>query len=160
MTDLIIKIMADWTILPIVLLGAYALLFRVPHKRIIKSYSVILVAGLSAYLVAKLTASFYQPEQLRPFEELGVEPGATYMSNAGFPSDHTLLAAALVFAVWSQTRIKFLTITIAIFTLIMGLGRVLALVHTPLDIIGAFAFAALGALWYLNGKVDFRTSQK
>jgi membrane-associated phospholipid phosphatase len=35
---------------------------------------------------------------------------------------------------------------------IIGAGRVLALVHTPLDVIGGVIFALFGALWYLNSK--------
>jgi undecaprenyl-diphosphatase len=160
MADFIIKIMADWTILPIVVLGAYALLLKVPKGQKIKTYALVLVAGLGAYLIAKLVASVYQPSGIRPFEERGVEPGASYADNAGFPSDHTLFAAAIVIAVWSQTRTKLITVTLVVFTLLMAVGRVLALVHTPLDILGAFLFAAVGALWYLNSRLDFRTRQK
>ena len=34
--------------------------------------------------------------------------------------------------------------------LAVSLGRVAALVHAPIDIIGGFVAAALGALWYLD----------
>jgi membrane-associated phospholipid phosphatase len=34
----------------------------------------------------------------------------------------------------------------------VGVGRVLALVHTPIDVIGGVLIALVGALWYLNAK--------
>jgi membrane-associated phospholipid phosphatase len=40
----------------------------------------------------------------------------------------------------------------AIFVLIICIGRILALVHTPLDVIGGVAAASIGALWYLEDK--------
>ena len=33
---------------------------------------------------------------------------------------------------------------------LIALGRVLALVHSPLDVVGGFIFASFGALWYLT----------
>jgi membrane-associated phospholipid phosphatase len=46
----------------------------------------------------------------------------------------------------------------AVMTLLVCIGRVLALVHTPLDIIGGLAVATLGALWYKDyAKNRFRT---
>jgi len=30
----------------------------------------------------------------------------------------------------------------------MGIARVLALVHTPLDVIGGLVFGLVGAVWY------------
>jgi membrane-associated phospholipid phosphatase len=37
-----------------------------------------------------------------------------------------------------------------VLTLMVCLGRVLALVHTPLDVIGGIVVASVGALWYLQ----------
>ena len=34
--------------------------------------------------------------------------------------------------------------------LLVGVGRILALVHTPLDVVGGMAVACLGALWYVD----------
>ena len=149
-TQTIIKFLADGAIIPIALIASYALLFNIPRGQRFQAYSRILMAGLTAYLVAKLLGSIYQPSGERPFELLGVAPGASYLNNPGFPSDHALFTAFLTLAVWFETRRRGLAITLAILTLAVCVGRVLALVHTPLDVIGGLAVASIGALWYLQ----------
>ena len=106
------------------------------------------MAGVTSYLAAKIIAFFYQPETLRPFEKLGVDPGAAYLPNPGFPSDHALFAMFLTLAVWFSTRNKWIAGAMLVMTLAMGVARVLALVHTPLDVIGGFAIATIGVIWY------------
>lgn len=146
----IIKLFADGAVIPIVLIAGYALLFLVPRGHRFEAYARILMAGLTAYLVAKLLASVYQPSGERPFQLLGVAPGASYLNNPGFPSDHALFTAFLTLAVWFETRRKKLTTVLAALTLMVCVGRVLALVHTPLDVVGGVAVACVGALWYLQ----------
>jgi membrane-associated phospholipid phosphatase len=150
MTHTLIKLIADGAIIPIVLLAGYALLFLIPRGHRFEAYARIAMAGLTAYLFAKLLASVYQPSGERPFEILGVAPGASYLNNPGFPSDHTLFATFLTLAVWFETRRKDITIILAVLTLLMCIGRVLALVHTPLDVTGGVVVACLGGLWYLQ----------
>lgn len=150
MTEFIIKLLADGAILPIVLLAGYALLFLVPKGHRFEAYARILMAGITAYLLAKLLASVYQPTGERPFQVLGVEPGASYLPNAGFPSDHALFAGFLTLAVWFETKHKRITVILAALTLMVCVGRVLGLVHTPLDVIGGLIVASVGALWYLQ----------
>lgn len=146
----IIKLFADGTVVPIILIAGYALLFLVPKGHKFEAYSRILMAGLTAYLVAKLLAMVYQPSGERPFQVLGVEPGASYLNNPGFPSDHALFTAFLTLAVWFETRRKAISVTLAVLTLLVCVGRVLALVHTPLDVIGGILVACVGALWYFQ----------
>lgn len=149
-TQTLIKLFADGTIIPLVVIAGYALLFCVPKGHRFESYARILMAGLTAYLLAKLLGAVYQPSGERPFEILGVAPGASYLNNPGFPSDHALFAAFLTFAVWFETRKKGLAIAMAVFTVLLCVGRVLALVHTPLDVTGGILVAAVGSLWYLQ----------
>ena len=148
--DVIIRLIADAAVIPIVLIAAWALLFKVKKGERFAIYSRILLAGLTAYMLAKFVAFIYQPETMRPFEKLGVDPGAFYLNNAGFPSDHALFVAAIVCAVWFGTRMKKLTIVLAALALLVCLGRVLALVHTPFDVIAGVGIALVGALWYSN----------
>lgn len=149
-TQTLIKLFADGTIIPIILIAGYALLFAIPRDHRFEVYARILMAGLTAYLVAKLLGAAYQPSGERPFEILGVAPGASYLNNPGFPSDHALFAAFLTFAVWFETKRKDLAIILAVLTVLLCVGRVLALVHTPLDVTGGILVAAVGALWYLQ----------
>lgn len=146
----IVKLLADGAIVPIVLIAAYALLFKIPRGQRFNAYCRILMAGLTAYLIAKLLGSVYQPSGERPFEILGVAPGASYLNNPGFPSDHALFTAFLTLAVWFETRKRTVAVILTILTLLVCVGRVLALVHTPLDVIGGLVVASIGALWYLQ----------
>jgi membrane-associated phospholipid phosphatase len=146
--DSFVKIIADGLVVPIMLIGAYALLFKVPKGTRIEAYSRVLVAGLTAFLIAKLIGTLYQPAIERPFELLGVNPGASYLENPGFPSDHALFTAAITFAVWAETKSRRITAVLITLTLLVCVGRVLALVHTPLDVVGGILVAAIGAGWY------------
>jgi undecaprenyl-diphosphatase len=147
--EIVITFLADGLMIPIVLIAAYALVFKIPRGQRLQAYSRILVAGLTAYLVAKLLATLY-PVSERPFELLGQDPGASYLNNPGFPSDHALFAAFLLLAVWFETRQKILSLVLALLVLAVCVGRVLALVHTPLDVVGGIVIAGFGALWYLQ----------
>lgn len=148
--DLIIRLIADFAVFPVVLLGGYALVFKIPKGSRFEAYSRVLMAGLTSYLIAKFIATIFQPSDLRPFELLGVDPGAAYLDNPGFPSDHALFVTAILAAVWFETRNKTISITIGVFVLLVCIGRVLALVHTPLDVIAGVAIALFGAIWYSN----------
>lgn len=150
--DVLIKIAADWSMIPIVLIGAYALVFRIPKGKRLKAYSRALMAGLTAYLLAKLIGFVYQPSDMRPFEIINASAKASFLNNPGFPSDHILFATVIACAVWFETKIKSLSIILAVLIVVVGIGRVLALVHTPADVIGGILIAFVGALWYVNCK--------
>lgn len=149
----LIRLIADGAVLPVILLATFALLVYVPKGKRLESYSRVLVAGLTAYLLAKLLGAVYQPTEMRPFELLGVTAGASYLNNPGFPSDHALFTAFLTLAVWFETGRKKLSIVLAVLTLLVCTGRILALVHTPLDVIGGVMVACIGSLWFLE---DYR----
>lgn len=144
------QLIADGAVLPVVLIGAYALVFKIPNNRKYEAYCRVLMAGMTAFLVAKLLATLYQPAGLRPFELMGVAPGAAYLNNPGFPSDHALFVASIALAVWFETKQKTLSLILAGLVVLVGLGRVLALVHTPLDVFGGILVALIGATWYLT----------
>ena len=110
--DVIIKIIADWLVVLVVLIGGYVLLFRLPNKQRYQTYLRVLMAGLTAYVVAKIIGLLYQPVELRPFELLGVNPGASFLNNPGFPSDHALFVMAITLAVWFGAKQRKLAIEI------------------------------------------------
>lgn len=156
--DTIIKLLADGLMIPIVLIAAYALIVKVPHVYRYDIYTRIFMAGLTSYMLAKFVGALWQPEKLRPFEELGIKAGAAFLNNPGFPSDHTLFAGFLTLAVWYATRSRRFTGVLAGLTILVAVGRVLAHVHTPLDVTGGIFFALLGAVWYFGlTKKSFRT---
>ena len=146
--NIFIRLIADVMVIPIVLIAAWALIFKIPKGQRLQAYGRILMAGLTAYMLAKFIGYIYQPETLRPFEKLGVEAGASFLNNPGFPSDHALFVTAIVCAVWCETRLKRTSVVLAIMVVAVCVGRVLALVHTPLDVIGGVLIALIGAVWY------------
>lgn len=150
--DIAIKIAADGLMIPLVLVALYSFITRSPKIGRYDTYLRVFMAGVSAYILAKYIAALWQPEGGgRPFERMGVEAGASFLENAGFPSDHALFAAFLTFAVWFVTGSRRLTLAMAAMTLLVGIGRVMALVHSPLDIAGGIVIAGLGAvIWYLS----------
>ena len=151
MIELLTRFLADGLVLIIVALGVWALLFRVPQQGRYAAYCRVLLAGLTAYWAAKLIGAVYQPEALRPFQQLGLEAGASFLNNPGFPSDHVLFCMAIALAVLFETRTRRLGWLLIGLALLVGVGRVAALVHTPLDVIGSVVIACIGALWYLQG---------
>ncbi|MBC7459595.1 phosphatase PAP2 family protein [Candidatus Saccharibacteria bacterium] len=148
--ETIIRLIADAAVIPVILIGAYVLLFKIPKGGRFEAYSRILMAGLTAYLIAKFVATIYQPSLERPFETLGVAAGALYLNNPGFPSDHALFVTAITLAVWFETKMKKISLVLAILVLLICVGRVVALVHTPADVIAGVAIALIGAVWYVN----------
>ena len=109
----LVRFVADWLMIPVVLVSLYALVWRVPNRLRYVRYCYILMAGATAYTLAKVAGLLWQPEQLRPFELIGAEPGAAYLNNPGFPSDHALFTMFLALAVWYGTRNRRLGITLA-----------------------------------------------
>jgi len=148
--ELLIRLIADVAVIPVILIGAWALLFKIPKGHRYEAYCRILMAGLTAYMLAKFIGTVYQPATLRPFELMGVDPGAFYLNNPGFPSDHALFVTAITCAVWFETRMKKVSLLLAALVVLICVGRVVALVHTPLDVIGGVVIALIGALWYSN----------
>ena len=144
------KLIAEGLIVPLGLIAVYALLIKTPVVRRYDRYTRILMAGVTSYVLAKFIGYLWQPSHERPFEQLGVEPGASFLNNPGFPSDHALFATFLVLAVWYATRDKRITILLAAMAVLVGIGRVIALVHSPLDVIGGVMIAAIGAVWYVS----------
>lgn len=148
--DKLIPFLADGLVFIIVAISSFFLIVKVPNNRKYLTYGRILVAGLTSYLVAKIMSIVYQPSSMRPFELMNVNPGASYMDNPGFPSDHSLFVWAIVFAVIYAVRNKILSLSLIILAFLVCVGRVMALVHTPLDVIGGIVVAMIGAMWYID----------
>jgi membrane-associated phospholipid phosphatase len=147
-----IRFLADSTLIIVLAVGAAVLLYDGVKKQVLSNYPYLIMAGLTSLLVGKLLSVAYQPDVVRPFLAQGVAPGAAFINNPGFPSDHALLGTATVLGVYVLTGRKRLSLVLAAIIVVMMIARVVALVHTPLDILGG-AFAGLvGGLWYLGTK--------
>lgn len=140
-----IKFIADYLFAILVLIGG-ALLLRYKAQRgnnIVRG----VLAGICGVIVDKASGLVYFHE--RPFEVLGKAPLAVNPSNNAFPSDHALLVFTAAFVVWAATKNWRLGVSLMIGGIIVGWGRVLALVHWPVDIVGSFVMAAVVTwLWF------------
>ena len=152
MYALLVRIFADGSLVAIFVIAVLSFALLIPRKKWLFWGWRIVAAGITSYATAKIIGFFYQPETLRPFEKLGVEPLAAFLPNPGFPSDHMLFATFLLWAVWFSTKNKPVTITLVALTVLMGIARVLALVHTPADVIGGAIIGSVGIFWYFYGQ--------
>lgn len=151
--------MADGLMFLIGGIAVYVFVFRIARKDWWYWSWRIVAAGITCYLAARLIGHFYQPNDLRPFELMGVKPGAAYLPNPGFPSDHALFAMFLTLAVWFSARLRLFVGVMLGLTLLVCIGRVLALVHTPLDVIGGLVIAFTGIPWYYYRRRDKKIVQ-
>lgn len=156
--EVLTKLLADGLMVPIGMIAVYALFWRAPKQHRYDRYTYVLMAGVSSYFLAKIIGALWQPTAMRPFEQLGVAAGASSLNNPGFPSDHALFSMFLTLAVWYVSRDNRLAISMFALTLIVCVGRVMALVHTPLDVTGGIVIACVGAFWYIVGNRIERNS--
>jgi len=100
----------------------------------------IFIAALFIGFVIALVGGrlFYDP---RPFVVEHVKPLVAHNSDNGFPSDHTLLAMTIALTVLIND--KKLGSSLLVAALLIGLARVLAKVHHPVDILGSVLIAVL-----------------
>jgi undecaprenyl-diphosphatase len=117
-------------------------LIRLPHEKR-KALALLGAVALPlAYLVALVARHFYFDP--RPFVVGNFAPLIPHVPDNGFPSDHTLLAAALAAVVSSfDRRLGNAMWAVAIF---VGLARVAAGVHHLTDILGSLAIALAAAI--------------
>lgn len=154
--DFLLRVIADYFVILVALVGGAALLL-VPKKDRYHIWARAFVAGLTALFFAKVMSLLYQGE--RPFETLGVEPGAAFLPNPGFPSDHALLVFTVTCIVWAVTKNKTLGAALLAGSILVSAGRVMALVHTPLDVIGG-ALCAILAVICIYGRQFFTPTRQ
>lgn len=91
------------------------------------------------YLMAKISSLFYYNP--RPFIVENFVPLIPHADNNGFPSDHTLLSAAVAAVVYFFNR--KVGAFLFLLALLVGAARVLAGVHHAVDIAGSFAVTGM-----------------
>ena len=92
-----------------------------------------------SYVAAKIISRFYFDP--RPFVQGNFTPLLPHAADNGFPSDHTLLGAAIAFAVFRFNR--KLGLLLLYLTVLVGAARVLAGVHHATDIAGSLIIVSL-----------------
>lgn len=137
----------------IIVVGLFALSYWLTLPRKQKTEVLIMgaITGIVAFILAKIgSAMFVDP---RPFVSDGVTPLFAYTADNGFPSDHTLVGMIITMALLSVSR-KW-AVNLFVLTIIIGVSRVFAGVHHPIDIVGGILFGALGGVtaMYLTPKI-------
>jgi len=112
-------------------------------------FRIILAACFAlplTYVVAKLMSSFYYDP--RPFVVGNFTPLLPHAPDNGFPSDHTLLSAAVAAVVFFFHR----KLGIALFAVafLVGMARVVAGIHHFIDILGSIIIAFLVTAFFMK----------
>jgi undecaprenyl-diphosphatase len=124
------------------MLGAGAAWLQTARDQKLRFLASIVLAGIIAYALAKVAGKIYYDP--RPFVAEHVKPLIPHAADNGFPSDHALFTATLTVATYFFN--KKIAVAMTIVTVIVGVARVLAAVHTPLDIVSGWLFGSIGAI--------------
>ena len=102
-----------------------------------------LLACLFAWVIAFLIKHFFPT--IRPFVTNGLETDVLFRpTDAAFPSEHTTLAFALATTIFMHDRkVGWIYLISA---LVIGVARVVANVHYPIDILGGALIGTLVAI--------------
>jgi undecaprenyl-diphosphatase len=136
----------------IIIFGAKYLIFAVPllwiavwlqasrrykEELIWTSVVAVILAAIADKILSKL---YYDP---RPFASHHLHPLVAHTADNGFPSEHTLFGITLAVVIFFyRPKVGILTFIIA---LLVGIARVAAHVHSPIDIIGGALIGILAA---------------
>lgn len=142
--DFVVQFIADGLVIPIVIIAAVAML-RIPRKKWPDLFPRAFLAGILALTLAKIASLIYQGDA-RPFVLLGEQAKALYVDNPGFPSDHAVFVFAIAFIVWASTKNKQLFAWLFSLSVLVALGRIAALVHAPIDVVGGFVCALVAVI--------------
>lgn len=138
--DFVIVFIAEWYGLIIL-----ALLFFYLYKHrddLKKGVGDILVVGITA-VAAWFIAHFFKDvfHTLRPFDVLSWVDPLIYKTGFAFPSGHATFFMALASVLWYYH--KYLGLFFGFSAVIIGIARVSAGVHWPLDIVGGWILGAM-----------------
>lgn len=122
------------------------IIFIIKQPRAIKKSIIIcsaIIAPLS-YLIAKVSGVFYYDP--RPFVMGHFVPLIAHAPDNGFPSDHTLLAAAIAMIIWFYNkRISYWFWGI---TFLIGIARIYVGIHHITDILGSIIIVIISGIIY------------
>jgi undecaprenyl-diphosphatase len=104
-----------------------------------------------AFVLAKLGGALFY--DARPFVSDHLVSLFPYTADNGFPSDHTLFSAVIAVTVYATS--KKWGLVLGGLAILVGISRVLAHVHHPVDIIGSLVIAVAAGLvaYFLTPKI-------
>ncbi len=138
---IILLFLAKYLIGIVTLIAAIYWLLQ-PRKEKVRLLAFGAVAVIITVILMKVGAALYYDP--RPFVTQHVTPLYPHGPDNGFPSDHTILAAAIATILYSSS--KHLGLVVLALAFLIGLARVVGHIHSPIDIVGSFVFALIGGL--------------
>ncbi len=130
----------------LVVVGVAAVYFFTQSRVIQKQIIIFGMITLPiAYVLAKIAGYFYYDP--RPFVVNHFTPLISHTADNGFPSDHTLLSAAIAVILYPFN--KKLSGLVWALALLVGWSRVYVGVHHPVDIAGSIIIAIFSA-WVVS----------
>ncbi|MBX4188552.1 phosphatase PAP2 family protein [Candidatus Saccharibacteria bacterium] len=136
--DSITVFCAKYLFVFVVILFAWAW-FKAPRKLKKQMIVAVVLAGVIAAVLDKLAGGLYYDP--RPFVTHNVTPLVAHAADNGFPSEHTLFTFTIATVLYFyRPKLGYLAFGLA---LLVGIGRVAAHVHSPIDIIGGIAIGLI-----------------
>jgi len=135
-----------------VLLGGVLLVWQLPPQKRTAFVLTGLIALPLAFILGEVAGLLFPNP--RPFVELGVSPLIPHETSNGFPSTHALGALTIAFtAILYNRKVGLLLVGMAV---LVGVGRILALVHSPLDVAGSvlIAVGSIGVAFFVVQKLQ------
>ncbi len=129
--------------LPALLLGAHLATRRWPQQKQMALFAI--PAALLTYAFGLIGNLLYVDP--RPFVIGHFVPLIPHVPDNGFPSDHTLLAAALaaIGMYWN----KWLGLALWVIAIVIAIARVYVGLHHPIDVLGSIVFALIAvSIWH------------
>ena len=148
--DLVVIIGAQYLF---IVVPAVALIYWIVAPAVTKRYLVVvgIATGVVSVLIGQIIAHFYF--DVRPFMTGHFPPLIPHAPDNGFPSDHTLLSS-IIAATITPANVR-LGIVLWIIAALVGVARVSAGLHHPIDVVGSICIAAaIGAVihWIFRGR--------
>jgi len=153
MLDQIIIFCAQY--LPFLILGIAVIFFaRLEKSRRISALVLFATSSVIAFIADKILNRLI--ESPRPFMVNDIVPLFPHSADNGFPSEHVLFAMVIASVVFAYSR--KLGIVLGILALVIGLARVAAYVHHPIDVLGGMliAFVAVSGTFYVLSRPRFQ----
>lgn len=132
---------AKYLIFLIVVLAGVSWL-KLPRDKKWEMAKAAMIAFPLAFVLARIASLLYYDP--RPFVHFQFVPLIPHAADNGFPSDHALLSSAL--AAWVYLFNRKHSYVLWVLAILVGIARVVAGVHSPIDILGS-ALIAIGATW-------------
>jgi len=132
------------------LLAAVVILWRIrswPRPRLLRYILIAVLLLLLSYVFAQLGGALYSDP--RPFTQDHVRPLIAHAPDNGFPSDHALLAAAVVALVALVSPVW--AVPFAVLGILVDWAPVGAGIHQVADVVGSSLFVVLAAV---SGALD------